>query len=188
MIPYNIADISITNGLKNHPLVSGMDYLILLEAPAGADIRVKLNDNTAKEIPLKENYAIKSKNVNNIYIMANEIDGGMIKIGQSNTVEDFEILTSPSLEFTKEVLNELNFAPNGNTTEVNINSNQSYTHQTINLQGIRFVSTHDVGVELKNSGIKYPMLEDEIWTRNLDNNIIFHNDNANAINLIIWDM
>ncbi len=97
MVNYNIVDLSIENGLNNHLISSGQNYLILLEAPATAKVRVRLNDNTADEIPFKLNYAIKTADVSRIYVSADSVPYGKLKFGQSSTAKDFEVMTAPIL-------------------------------------------------------------------------------------------
>ena len=97
MIDYNIVNLSIENGLKNYEIASNKNYIHLLEVPPLANVRVKLNNNMGDDIPLKENYAIKSGLIEKIYISADSVPGGTIKIGQSNSADGFEIITAPTI-------------------------------------------------------------------------------------------
>ena len=94
-INYNILNLSIDQGLKNLPIASGKNYLILLSAPPGANVRVKLNNNSGDDIPLKENYAIKSTDIQNIYISADSVANGVLVFGQASNADNFEIITAP---------------------------------------------------------------------------------------------
>ncbi len=96
-ISYNVFDLDISNGLHNFPISAGRNYLILLDAPFDANVRVKLNDNNADDIPIKKDFAIEMKGNTEIYISADAIPDAKIKIGQSSNAEDFHIVTSASL-------------------------------------------------------------------------------------------
>ncbi len=111
-ISYNVFDLDISNGLHNFPISSGRNYLILLDAPFDANVRVKLNDNNADDIPIKKDFAIEMKGNTEIYISADAIPDAKIKIGQSSNAEDFHIVTSASLHsvianFGTDALNQL---------------------------------------------------------------------------------
>lgn len=97
MKPYNIFNLNIHNGLKDHQIANGMDYLILLSVPTNANVTVKIDDINASEIPLRENYALVSKKVDKLYINCNAVENENIKLGQSDTVEDFQLITSPTI-------------------------------------------------------------------------------------------
>jgi len=93
---YNIAKVPIKDGVDNYPLASSKNYLILLSAPAGAKVTVRLNDTTEDEIPLSENFALECKNVSRVYISCNAVDTDeMLVLGQAATSEDFKIITAP---------------------------------------------------------------------------------------------
>ncbi len=96
-ISYNVFDLDISNGLHNFPISAGRNYLILLDAPFDANVRVKLNDNNADDIPIKKDFAIEMSGNTEIYISADPIPGAKIKIGQSSNAKDFHIVTSASL-------------------------------------------------------------------------------------------
>ncbi len=96
-ISYNVFDLDISNGLHNFPISAGRNYLILLDAPFDANVRVKLNDNNADDIPIKKDFAIEMSGNTEIYISADPIPGAKIKIGQSSSAKDFHIITSASL-------------------------------------------------------------------------------------------
>lgn len=191
MIDYNIVNLSIENGLKNYEIASNKNYIHLLEVPPLANVRVKLNNNMGDDIPLKENYAIKSGLIEKIYISADSVPGGTIKIGQSNSADGFEIITAPtinsieslgSIDYLKD-----NFAPK-TATQVSINSGTYYEFDTNTINQIRFNADDFVGVDINLNGVKYEMLEDLINLRNISNNIRFYNDTASTVNLIIWSM
>ncbi len=96
-ISYNVFDLDIGNGLHNFPISAGRNYFILLDAPFDANVRVKLNDNNADDIPIKKDFAIEMSGNTEIYISADPIPGAKIKIGQSSSAKDFHIVTSASL-------------------------------------------------------------------------------------------
>lgn len=102
-IDYNVFNLSLENGLNNHAISSGKDYIILLKSPVGANVQVRLNSNQGDLIPLKENYAIKAKDIKEIFISADIVPGGTITIGQSNSVEGFEIITAPTVNEIEEI-------------------------------------------------------------------------------------
>ena len=102
-IDYNVFNLSLNNGLENHAISSGKDYIILLKAPVNANVKVRLNSNQGDLIPLKENYAIKASNVKEIFITADIVENEVITIGQSNSVDGFEIITAPTINSIEEI-------------------------------------------------------------------------------------
>lgn len=102
---YNIVNEDLSNGLNNVKISAGRDYLILLAAPANANVRVRLNNMMADEIPLAVNYAVKSKDVTDIFVSADVVQDGKIKIGQSDSVDNFEIITAPQVSAINSVGN-----------------------------------------------------------------------------------
>jgi hypothetical protein len=104
-VNYNIPKLDISNGLNNVQISSGMNYLILIDAPANANVRIRLNDSTADEIPIEEKYAIKTKDVKNIYVSADAIEGRFITFAQGNTADDFEIVTNPYISSIDDIGN-----------------------------------------------------------------------------------
>jgi hypothetical protein len=101
---YNITPINITNGLSDHEISGGKTYLILLDSPPLANVRVKLDSNTSDEIPLSNDYAIKFPEAKRIYISCDALEGEQIKIATSNNLNGaFEILPSPVVDSIEEV-------------------------------------------------------------------------------------
>jgi hypothetical protein len=103
MIDYNVVDISINDGLKNYEIASNKSYIHLLSSPAGANVKIKFNSNMGDEIPLKENYAIESSEIEKIYISADSVPDGYIKLGQSNNSKGFKIITAPTINQIEEL-------------------------------------------------------------------------------------
>ena len=110
MKPYNIFKLNITEGLQDKEIANGMDYLVLLSVPTSANVTVKIDDINASEIPLKENFALVSRDVEKLYLNCNPIDGETITIGQSDTVNDFQLITSPTINKIESMnkVNEVN--------------------------------------------------------------------------------
>lgn len=97
-IPYNVVDHGITNALVDLEVTQDMDYFILWDAPTNANVTVKLNSKTAKPIKLKVNNGFMAKNVSKIYVSADSVAGETIQIVQSDDVDGFELITSPTLD------------------------------------------------------------------------------------------
>lgn len=190
-IDYNVFNLSLNNGLENHAISSGKDYIILLKAPVNANVRVRLNSNQGDLIPLKENYAIKASNVKEIFISADIVENQVITIGQSNSVDGFEIITAPTINSIEEIgkikIIEDIFAPKNSFSQT-ITSGNFYELNTNILKQVRFFSSDELGVDILSNGIKYPMIEDLINLRNLDTNVKFYNDTASSINVTFWTM
>lgn len=93
-IDYNVFRHTTKYGLNNFEMPSGKDYLILLNAPIGANVSVKLHNNQGDAIPLKENYYVRARDTRHIYISCDAVEGELI-IGQSNSLNGFEIGTAP---------------------------------------------------------------------------------------------
>ena len=92
---YNVARQDITNGLTDFEISSGQDYFILLKAPANANVKVRLNSNTAPQIPIYEFWQFKSADVEKIYLSADAINGEYIEYGQADG--NVEITTNPQI-------------------------------------------------------------------------------------------
>lgn len=188
MTDYNIVNLPIDNGLKNEEISSGRNYLILLESPSNANVKVRFNGTTTDQIPLKENFAINCANAKTVHISCDAVAGGKIVLGQSNTKDALQIFPVPSLEFSDEILDNLRFSPNGSAQQELITAGSFYEFAKAGQTAIRFVADNEeMGVEFNNNGIKYPMYEDIIYLNSI-NTIKFHNDNAFDINLKILDM
>jgi hypothetical protein len=98
-VNYNIIDKSINTALDNFEISGGKTYIILLEAPTGANVRIRLDDNTADEIPLDTNYGLKFSKATRIYVSSDAVSGQAIKIGVSDTTTgEFEVLPSPTVD------------------------------------------------------------------------------------------
>lgn len=92
---YNVASQDISNGLTDFEVSSGQDYFILLSAPTNANVRVKLNSNTAPAIPIYEFWQFKSADLNKLYISADAVAGASITYGQADG--NVEITTNPQI-------------------------------------------------------------------------------------------
>lgn len=196
---YNIAKLSISDGLRNHPIPNGMGYLILLSAPPLANVTVRINDNTGDEIPLSELSAISVKNVNRMFISCNSLAGETITLGQASTKSDLEIITSPQIKDIEEIgkvgtfktsaRNILQFVPGSNITQHEILSNEYIEIVTDDIDGIRFHSTNDVSVEFNNMGNKFPMSRAEtIFTQDINESVKFHNTSTETMTLSLMYM
>jgi len=98
-VNYNIIEKDISNGLDNVQISGGKDYLILLEAPIGANVTLKLGSNEADAIPLPTDYSIEFDKTNDIYISSDAVSGGRIKIGVSDTTTGgIKIYPNPVLD------------------------------------------------------------------------------------------
>lgn len=85
-VSYNIINIPIDQAINNKYIASGITYLILLDAPPNANVRIKIGAETRDEIPLPLLYTIEfDKSINtNIYLSCDAVAGGSIKIGVCN--------------------------------------------------------------------------------------------------------
>ena len=183
---YNIVRLPLDDGIKNQA-IGGRDYLIVLEAPSRCNLTIKINDNTADEIPLKENYSLSGKNVRDIIINADAVAGGVLMLGQAKTEADFSIKTSPSLEFSDDVLNSLRFAPRSSAT-LTIPANSTIDFNKGAYMAIRFICEDEFLLSLDDETEKYPTIEDILYLDNLSDKVVFHNENAFEINIILWTM
>lgn len=92
---YNVGSADISQGLQDFEISSGQDYFILLSAPSNANIHIRLNENTAPQIPIKEHWQFKSADVKKVFISADAISGESIKWGQADG--NLEITTNPTI-------------------------------------------------------------------------------------------
>lgn len=92
---YNVGSADISQGLQDFEISSGQDYFILLSAPSNANVQIRLNENTAPQIPIKEHWQFKSADVKKIYISCEPIAGEIIKWGQADG--NLEITTNPTI-------------------------------------------------------------------------------------------
>jgi hypothetical protein len=107
---YNVAQKDISNGLNDEEISNGHDYFILLSAPTNANVRVKLNNTSSSEIPLKEFWQINAKDISNIYISCDAVAGESIIFGQGNG--DFKITTNPTINAIDSITTVNNFGSN----------------------------------------------------------------------------
>jgi hypothetical protein len=82
-------------------LIGDGNYFILQHAPAGANVRIRLNNNLNPQIHLKENSGFEAKNTKKIYISANAVPGEKLIIIHSKTSEDFRYI--PPVELNDKV-------------------------------------------------------------------------------------
>ena len=184
---YNIIRKDISNGLKGKQISSlGQgNYLILRHAPTLANVRIQLDNNNAPYIDMIENDTIQGTGFKNVYITADAVPGEHITFAQASTSKDFKIIPAAALK--QVVVDGLySFIPKLDQKQT-ILAGASYTLDTTALTGIRFLSTDTVDVALNGSAINYPMLEDEIYTRDI-NSLKFTNNTAASIDIVIWEM
>lgn len=185
---YNVINLSIENGLNTVPIGTAGGYISVLEAPTNANIRIHLNDQMADGIPLKAYHSIEAENINKIFVSADAVSGGTIKILQASQSKDFKLIMPASnvnVDTITKILDK--FRPDGTAIQVTINAAAAYTFTKTNETMIRFHATDELGIELDTNGVKYPMFEEEIHIDNLST-LKFHNDTAASIVLTIWSM
>jgi hypothetical protein len=186
---YNIFKLSIDNGLKSLQVGTAGDYILLLSAPALANVSIQLNENTADKIPLKAYHAINAKDTDTIFVSADAVAGETITLAQAPTSGDFQMITPASdvnIGTVTKILDK--FRPDGTAIQYKILAGDFYVFTKTNETMIRFYASDEVGVELNDSAVKYPMFEEELFVDNLDT-ITFHNDNIDIdVDLTIWSM
>lgn len=191
-IPYKITPHPIDKGLDNKKLPSDMDYLIILSSPPDANIRVRVDETGADEIPLEEKEGIEVKKTSKVYLSCDPIVNGEIVVAQSDSMTGFKIITAPTIKDIQMIskVDQIGdtFTPSDTVTQETVITGGTYDLDITGLNAVRFHSSDEIGVELGASGLKYPMFEDIIHTRNLTQNIKFHNDNENDLILTIWRM
>lgn len=190
MINYNVVPLDITNGLNNREIASSFNYLMLLEAPSNANVRIRLNDNTADEIPLKANSSIQVSEVTKIFISADSVIDGRILIGQANT-NQLKINPTPNIarieeiaEFGIEAKTVLQFLPT-DSFFASIDNATVYDLDIKNIKGIKFIADGALDFEIQNNGVKYPIVaneEKEIYTHFLQS-LKFHNNSGATVKL-----
>lgn len=185
---YNIINLSIENALTAVPAGTAGGYIALLDAPTNANVRIHLNEQMADGIPLKPYHAIEANGIEKIFISANAVAGGTIKIIQAVLSKDFRMVT-PASDVNVDTITKIldKFRPDGTAIQQTINAGASYTFTKANETSIRFHATDEVGVELNANGIKFPLFEEELLIDNLST-LKFHNNNAAALTLTIWSM
>lgn len=159
------------------------NYLILRYAPAGANVKVRLGSNTAPAIDMIQDDSIEGVEVSNIYIECDAVPGEYIEFIQAKNSETFKITPAPAI---KNIDVDNFFIPN-NDSSYTITAGASLEIDTTNTKALRFYASDEVGVSLDNSAIKYPMLEDMVFTRDVDS-LAFYNDTAADVTLIVWEM
>ena len=182
---YNIIRKDISSGLSGTQISSmgAGNYLILRYASPGANVKVRLGSNTAPAIDMIQDDSIESSLVGSVYIEADSVPGGYIVFAQANTSKDFKITPAPAI---KNIEVDNFFIPTSDQ-QITVTAGGTTTLDTSNIYAIRFLSDDDVGVSLNASGIYYPMLEDEIFCRDVSS-LVFKNDGASDINIVIWSM
>ena len=93
MTPYNIIKVDISSGKADFPIGTSGGYIALLDAPANANVSIKLNDQFGDAIPLKVTHGIEAKGVTKVYISADAVAGGVITLVQAKTSDNFKMIT-----------------------------------------------------------------------------------------------
>ncbi len=106
---YQVVPLSLDNGLYNHAVSSGKNYIMLLSAPPTANVRIRLGSKEADEIPLKENFAVRCSPVNEIYVSADELPGEKIHLVISSEKSGVMIDPSPQINSLEEITKIENF-------------------------------------------------------------------------------
>lgn len=94
-IPFNPIRMDTTTAISNEQRGNDGDYIILASSPAGSNVRIRLNDNTGPEIEMHNRYAVRAKGINRFFVTADAVAGGEIIFYQSDSIEDFELITPP---------------------------------------------------------------------------------------------
>lgn len=100
---YQVVPLSLDNGLYNHAVSSGKNYIMLLSAPPTANVRIRLGSKEADEIPLKENFAVRCSQVNEIFVSADELPGEKIHLVISSEKSGVMIDPSPQINSIEEI-------------------------------------------------------------------------------------
>lgn len=192
---YNTIRLSIDKGLSDVKCGTAGDYVMLLDAPAIANVRVKLNDQSSDEIPLKTYHSIEAKGIDVIYVSADAIENETITIVQAKSSNEFKMITPASDVNLKEVssfsdfaVSQLKFVPDGKATVNAIDSGASTTIECAGIMAIKFNSDAVLGVELNDNGVKFPMNGTNEMILTSINSVTFHNDNTDTTNLKILYM
>lgn len=182
---YNIIRKDISNGLRGNQISSmgSGNYLILRYAPPGANVKVRLGSNTAQAIDLIQDDSIEGLEVTSVYVEADAVPGEHIIFAQAKTSKDFRINPAPAI---KNIDVDNFFMPKSDATYT-IAPGATQSIDVTEIKAIRFYASDEVQVSLNNSGVLYPMLEDEIFTRDLDS-VEFKNTTASNITLVVWSM
>lgn len=101
---YQVFSLPTTNGIHNQAIASGKNYIMLLEAPPGAKVQIRLGSNQSDEIPLKENFSISANNVSEIFLSCNAVPG-KIKVAISSSASGVIINPSPQVNTIEEINN-----------------------------------------------------------------------------------
>lgn len=186
--PYNVFELSIDTGLDAVACGTAGGYISLLEAPTNANVQIHLNDRAADPIPLKAYHAVEATEIERIFVSADAVANAKIKLVQAKRSQDFKMIT-PASDVNVDSINKIldRFRPDGTAIQQTIIAGSSYTFTKSNETMIRFHASDELGVELDNTAIKYPMFEEELYIDNI-NTLKFHNDTASSVVLTVWSM
>lgn len=106
---YNVGTQTLDNGLNDIEIASGLDYLIILDAPANANIKIRLNENTAPQIPMKDGWQIETLEVDKIYLSCDAVVGGVITYGQADG--NIKIQPNPTINAIEKIAEIESFSP-----------------------------------------------------------------------------
>lgn len=88
---YNVVKKGITNGLIDETIAQNMNYIMLYDAPVGANVTFKYNDPSADAIDIKVGTSIKTQDAEQIYVSADSVASGTITLIQAKNIETFEL-------------------------------------------------------------------------------------------------
>lgn len=177
------------------------NHLKVLYIPVGVTIQVSFKDTPADEelYPLTDIVAdvdslgemvenarrcflhIEGTSSENMIIIASNVTptDGFIMVEQAKVI---------ALESsTKSAIESAIFRPNGTAVQKTIAPAGNYLFTKTNEAVLRFHSTDEVGIELNENEIKYPLYEEELHIEDI-NTIKFHNNNTSSIIITILSM
>lgn len=103
-ISYNRVPLDTTNGL-NKVVISHGDYILMEQAPASANVKIRLGSTQADPIEMKANFSIECRHVDKVYLSCDAVVGGEIVLYVSKN-DSFK-MNRPASDLSIESIGEM---------------------------------------------------------------------------------
>lgn len=88
---YNVVKLPLTDGLSNHPLPQGAEYIMLYKESIGANVSFKYNETSNDSIDIPVGTKIKTTGAETVFVTADAVAGGILTIIQAVNSDTFEL-------------------------------------------------------------------------------------------------
>lgn len=191
-----------THQAYKNDLIARCAFVRVHEAPHDANITMSIGSKNEDKIKMSKGDFLRFDDMQDIYFSSDKADSTDIVFITSND-KNFKIETSPIMKLenvvTEALINQnvtnlehfgneaksiLQFLPT-DSVQMQISANSYLELDITDIKALKFQCTGDVGLDIKDNGIKYPIKaneEKELFTHFLNSKTIkIYNDTANEV-------